>query len=166
MGLFKRHKVWWMSFSHQGRQIRRTTGTTDRRLAEAILGKVKVKLVEGQYFDRLEEHDRTLEEMMERYVRERVVGMSRHGERRARGVLKHLLPCFGAMTLSQVSPKEIAAYKWRRQQERAAPATIVKELGLMKSAFNVAIREWEWCRDNPVSGSRWGKHQQCSGPLL
>ena len=99
MGLFKRHKVWWMSFSHQGRQIRRTTGTTDRRLAEAILGKVKVKLIEGQYFDRLEEHDRTFEEMMERYVRERVVGMSRHGERRARGVLKHLLPCFGAMTL-------------------------------------------------------------------
>lgn len=25
-----------------------------------------------------------------------------------------------------------------------------KELGLMKAAFNVTIRGWQWCRDNPV----------------
>jgi hypothetical protein len=42
MGLLKRNKVWWMSFMYQGRQVRRTTGTTDKRLAESILCKVKV----------------------------------------------------------------------------------------------------------------------------
>ncbi|CAI4033496.1 putative Phage integrase [Nitrospira tepida] len=157
MGLFKRHKVWWMSFSYQGRQIRRTTGTTDRRLAESILAKIKVKLIEGQYFDRLEEQVRTVEEMMDRYHRERVIGRSRHGERRARAMLKHLLPIFGQMTLAQVTPKELAAYKWRRLQEKAAPATIVKELAFLKAAFNMAIREWEWCRDNPVRRVSMGK---------
>ena len=138
MGLFKRNKVWWMTFVYQGRQIRRSTECTDRRLAEAVLGKIKVKLVEGRYFDRLEEQERTFEEMVERYVAERVVGASRHGERRARGVLAHLLPVFGKKTLVQVTPKEIAAYKWKRQQAGAAPATIVKELALMKTAFNIA----------------------------
>ncbi|MCS6329506.1 MAG: site-specific integrase, partial [Nitrospira sp.] len=54
-------------------------------------------------------------------------------------------------------PKEIAAYKWKRQQAGAAPATIVKELALMKTAFNIAIREWEWCRDNPVCRVSMGK---------
>lgn len=157
MGLFKRNKVWWMSFVHQGRQIRRTTGSTDRRLAEAILAKVKVKLIEGQYFDRLEEQERTFQEMAERYVKERVAGASRHGERRAKCMLAHLLPVFGHMVLAHVTPKEIAAYKWRRQQEQAAPATIVKELAFMKTAFNVAIREWEWCRDNPVCRVSMGK---------
>jgi hypothetical protein len=29
-----------MNFMYQGRQIRRSTGTADRRLAEKILGKV------------------------------------------------------------------------------------------------------------------------------
>ena len=24
-------------------------------------------------------------------------------------------------------------------------------LGLLKKSFNVAIREWEWCQDNPVN---------------
>lgn len=37
MGLFKRGRVWWMSCSYQGRQVRRSTGTSDRRMAEAIL---------------------------------------------------------------------------------------------------------------------------------
>jgi len=25
-----------------------------------------------------------------------------------------------------------------------------RELAVMKKAFNLACREWEWCRDNPV----------------
>ena len=44
MGLFKRNKVWWMSFTYQGQQVRRSTECTDRRLAEAVLAKVKVKI--------------------------------------------------------------------------------------------------------------------------
>ena len=42
MGLVKRGSTWWMSFMYQGQQVRRSTGTADKRLAEAILGQVKV----------------------------------------------------------------------------------------------------------------------------
>jgi len=157
MGLFKRNKVWWMTFSHSGRQIRRSTGTTDRRLAEAILGKVKVKLIEGEHFDLLEEQERTVKEMLERYAQERALGTNAVGIRRDQGVLTHLLPVFGSMVLAQVTPKSIAAYRTQRQVEKAKPATIVKELGLFKAAFNVAIREWEWCRDNPVRRVSMGR---------
>jgi integrase len=38
----------------------------------------------------------------------------------------------------------------KRREEGAAPATINKELGTVRHVFNVAIREWEWCRDNPM----------------
>ena len=31
------------------------------------------------------------------------------------------------------------------------PQTVVKELGVLRNAFNVAIKEWEWCKENPVS---------------
>ena len=41
MGLVKRWNTWWMSFTYEGQQVRRSTGTTDKRLAEAILGKVR-----------------------------------------------------------------------------------------------------------------------------
>ena len=51
MGLVKRGSTWWMSFMYQGRQVRRSTETADKRLAEAILGKIKVQIVEGRFFE-------------------------------------------------------------------------------------------------------------------
>ncbi len=44
----------------------------------------------------------------------------------------------------------MASYKAQRRIERAAPATINKELQLVRHAFNLAMREWEWCRENPM----------------
>ncbi|MFQ5949784.1 MAG: tyrosine-type recombinase/integrase [Nitrospiria bacterium] len=150
MGLYKRGKVWWMAISHQGKQIRRPTGTSNRRLAEAILAKVTVRIVEGHFFDTLEEKERTFAEMMERYVNERSIKKAAGSIQRDQQCLKHLLPHFGEKVLVEVTPRLISAYKTKRQQEGAAPATLNKELGLMKASFNVAIREWEWCRENPV----------------
>ena len=150
MGLFKRNKVWWMSFIHNGRQVRRSTDTTDRRLAEAILGKVKVKLIEGRHFDRLEEQNRTFQEMMDRYVAERASLKAPKSRLRDQAALTHLLPIFGKKMLSEISPKLLAGYKAQRRIEQAAPATINKELQLVRHAFNLAMREWEWCRENPM----------------
>lgn len=52
--------------------------------------------------------------------------------------------------LAEISPKLLAGYKTQRRIETAAPATINKELQLVRHAFNVAMREWEWCRENPM----------------
>jgi len=150
MGLVKRHNVWWMSFMYRGRQVRRSTGTTDKRLAENILCKVKVQIAEGQFFEVREERERTFRELMDRYTKERSVGKSGKSAIRDRGALNHLLPVFGEMVLADMTPKLLAAYKAQRRIEQAAPATINKELQLVRHAFNLAMREWEWCRENPM----------------
>lgn len=149
MGLFKRGKVWWMAFTYQGKQIRRSTETSDRRLAEAIEGKVKVKIIEGRYFDTLEEKERTFDEMMELYMKEHGVKIA--SQKHYQGYIKNLLPFFGGHTLAEIAPKRIVQYKAKRYADGVTPATINRELAVMKNAFNLAIREWEWCRDNPVS---------------
>ncbi len=150
MGLLKRNRVWWMSFMYQGRQVRRTTGTTDKRLAESILCKVKVQIAEGQFFETREEQARTFGEMMARYLTERAVLKAPKSHERDRQALNHLLPVFGEMVLAEISPKGLVGYKTQRRLEHAAPATINKELQLVRHAFNVAMREWEWCRENPM----------------
>ncbi len=48
MGLVKRNTIWWMSFTYAGRQVRRSTETSDKKLAEAILSKIRVQIVEGE----------------------------------------------------------------------------------------------------------------------
>ena len=150
MGLYKRNKVWWMRLTYQGQHIRRSSGTTDRRLAEAILAKTKIKIVEGHFFDTLEERDRTFAEMMERYLKERSILKAPKSHQRDEQALNHLLPPFGGKTLVEVTPKLLAAYKAQRRLEGAAPATINKELQVVRHAFNLGMREWEWCRENPM----------------
>jgi integrase len=132
----------------QGRQVRRSTGTADRRLAEAILGKVKAQIIEGRWFEVQEEKTRTFEELMERYLAEHAAKKSQ--PRHYRGYAKNLLAFFGGRTLAEISPKLIAEYKNRRYAAGLKPASINRELASLKKAFNLAVREWEWCRANPV----------------
>ena len=47
--------------------------------------------------------------------------------------------------------RSITRYKVVRSDKGAKPATINRELAMLSKAFNLAIREWEWLRDNPVS---------------
>jgi len=148
MGLVKRGNTWWMSFMYQGQQVRRSTGTADKRLAEAILGQVKVQIVEGHFFDKPTEQQRTLVELLDRYL-------SEHAARRANyprelTSVKTLKAFFGTTTLEHVTPKRIVAYKNQRYIDGVKPATINRELATLKKAFNLARREWEWCTDNPV----------------
>jgi hypothetical protein len=44
MGLYRRKNspIWWMSFCVDKRRYQLTTGTTDKKLAEGILAKVKI----------------------------------------------------------------------------------------------------------------------------
>ena len=70
---------------------------------------------------------------------------------RDRSLKDHLLNCFGDLTLTEITPKLISEYKTKRREEEAAPKTINNELILMGHAFSLAVKEWEWVRDNPVS---------------
>jgi integrase len=149
MGLYKRNTVWWMRFKYHGQQVRRSTDTSDRRVAEAILAKITVDIVEGRYFEKREEQERTFAELMDRYLNEHV--RKQMSQRSFRGYTKNLLPFFHGYTLAQITPKLIVAYKAKRYADGVAPATINRELACMKKAFNLAIREWEWCRGNPVA---------------
>lgn len=148
MGLVKRGNVWWMSFTYEGRQIRRSTETSDKRLAEAILGKVKVQIVEGKYFDKPREDAKTFSELMDRYLREHA--SRRMHYRRYVNMVDNLKAFFGDPKLHHVTPKTIVAFKNKRYADGVTPATINRELAVLKKAFNLACREWEWTRDNPV----------------
>lgn len=64
--------------------------------------------------------------------------------------MRTLKSFFGNPTLDHVSPKRIVAHKNQRYTDRVKPATINRELATLKKAFNLARREWEWYRDNPV----------------
>lgn len=151
MGLFKRGSVWWMSFTYQGKQVRRSTETSDRKLAQRILDKVKGEIAEGKWFERLPGEEKTFREMMEKYMTEHSArNKAPKSHIRDKSLKHHLVEYFGDLSLAEVTPNLISSYKNSRREEGASPRTLNYELALMSHAFNLAIKEWEWVSDNPV----------------
>ncbi len=152
MGLYKRGGTWWMSLTFHGRRIRRATGTTNKRLAEEVLAKVKTSIVEGTWFDVAEEKSRTFGELLDEFVKDR----SRRG-RKMRfydPIVSRLRGSFGDLTLDQVTLSRLRDYKDQRRTDGVGPATINRELATVSGAFNLAVRELEWCRSNPATRVR------------
>jgi len=154
MGLYRKKgsPFWWMSFTFNRRQYQRSTGTDNLKLAQKIYAKVRSLIVERRWFEIVEAGRHTFDDLMERYMREySAIHKAPSTYERDIDLLKQLNRMFSGITLAEITPSLIAQYKTMRLSEGAAQATVRNELRLMSHAFNTAIREWEWCRENPVS---------------
>ena len=162
MGLYKRGTVWWMSFTHNGEQFRRSTETEDKKLAQRIFDKLKGEIAEGKWFEKLPGEDYTFCDMIDKYVTDySKVNKAQKSYIRDKSLKQHLIKNFGDMYLTDISSKDISDYKTRRRAEGASPRSINYELTLMSHAFNIAIRDWEWIDSNPVKkGSKEKVHNQ------
>lgn len=55
------------------------------------------------------------------------------------------------LLVSDVSAKDISRFRDDRLKS-VAPGTVNRELTLLSSVFSIALKDWEWCRTNPVRG--------------
>ena len=149
-GMYKRGRIFWMRIRHNGQPIQRSLQTTDRKLAKAIEAKIRTEIVEGSYFEKLVGCKKTFKQLMVKFIEEHAPKVSGNMQTSYTTSLKHLIPFFGETNLLSISPKMISRYKVLRNNEGAASASINRELSMMSKAFNIAVREWEWIKENPV----------------
>ena len=143
--------MWWMRFSYQGRQIRRSTDVTDRKVAEQIYFKVRGLIAAGTWGEQTQRQDKTVTDLLERYLRDHSApNKAVLTHRRDHSLAAHLLRAFGEVPLDQLRPARLAEYKASRRAHGIAPKTLNDELGLLGHAYKLAIMEWEWVTDNPV----------------
>ena len=149
-GIYQRgdSPYWWASFVDAGgKRTRCSTGTADRREAEALLAKWRLAAHMERQWD--EQPERTFDELMLGYLKE-TQGQKRDPVR-DRCSLRHLFPVFSGRTLSAITPADVRGYIRERRSEGAAASTINKEVGLFSSACNYARREWDWFVPNPAA---------------
>lgn len=151
MALIKRGKVWHLNISRKGmKPIRRSTEVTNKKLAEQIHAKVLTQIAEGKWLDVDKGKNTTFKVLLEKHLLEHSSKNEPSSEKRDVNSSKHLIPYFGEYMLADISPSLISDYKNLRYQEGVAPATINRELALMKCAYNLAINQWELATVNPV----------------
>jgi len=143
--------VWWVSYIEpSGKRVRQSTGTTDRKEAEALEAKWKLEAYRQQHWD--EKPARTFDELMLAYIK--ATAKEKRDPVRDRDVLKHLYPVFTGRELHTVLQVEVRAYISERKSKGAAAGTINREVGLFSSAVNYAKREWGWDIPNPAAGCK------------
>jgi integrase len=159
MGLYRRNKngkvlrTWWMSFTVEGKSHRISTGTTDKRLAEKAFAKMQTLIFDGRWRDFEDMSRRSLKEMIERYTSEYTNNKNHIGKARDISIFKALHAFFGEDAVLSDVGKKVGNYEvWRREGDKPVqPATIHKELSLLRRMFNIARKQWKWRITNPVS---------------
>lgn len=168
-GIYKRKdsRYWWASFTDAGgRRTRQSTGTSDRREAEALLSKWRLEAHLSNKWDK--EPERTFDELMVQYL-EMVSVHKRDKGRRDRDSVKRLMPYFTHKELSTLKAVNVIGYIAQRREAGAADGTINKELGALSAALNWARRNLGWNVPNEVQGRkpkeppgriRWITHEE------
>jgi len=152
MSLYRRKdsKVWWIHVKVKGKRIRISTETENRKRADRIHAKVLTDIEEGRWFENQIKR-KTLKEMIERYKQEYTESKDYYPKSRDKSIFKNLHAFFGEeATLSDVEDR-IGGYEYYRRSKKVKPATILKELGLLRRMFNIARKQWKWKILNPVS---------------
>lgn len=152
MGIHRRGRVWWMSFVWNGQRIRRSTGVTDRRLAERIYAKVKTEIAEGKWFDKLPGNDMTFDELAELYETEELKHTKSYGS--VTCYFKGLRKYFGKYRLAEIDDQFIKVFIRHRLAENVVPGTIRRQMNIFIRMFNFA-REEKLVREVPLV--KWPK---------
>lgn len=131
-GVFQRGKVWWYSFVRDGELYRESAETTLKTTAQTKLAR-RIREIEDGFTRAKISVSELIESAFRHYEREGFSSLQDAKERWE----KHLKPVFGSLRASQVTTEKLAAYGAARLQEKAARATINRELALLRLAFNL-----------------------------
>lgn len=149
MGIYRRDgsKVWQMTFCVSGKQIRQTTGTEDKKLAERIYRKILGQIAEGKWFELDVASRITFEEMAAKYEDEEYQRLK--SKRSTQGYLKQLKAYFGSYALGDLNPALFNEFIQMRKKKGVKSSTINRQLNLLRRMLNLAKKRWLWIKDVP-----------------
>lgn len=140
--------IWWVSYTDaSGRRIRRTTGTSNKREAQALEAKWKHEAHQVSQWGMEPSH--TFEDLMLAYLPavEGEINLAPVGF-----AIKRLKGMFAGRVLEKIKRADISAYIAKRKGDGISNATINRELDVFSAAINYARKRWDWDIPNPVHG--------------
>lgn len=139
---------YFIDYRVHGRRVREGIGSS-RKAAEQALAVRKAEIVQGRYQFR-ERHRTTFAELAGQYMP--LARVNKRSWGRDQSLLTNLLPVFGARRLDDIGPLLIEEYK-RQRLEKVRPATVNRELALLKHMLNLAVG-WKKLASNHMRGVR------------
>ena len=110
---------------------------------------------EGRYFKFAEARKHTLKELIDRYIEN--ILPTKPKARSQKQQLEWWRDEIGHYVLADVTPALVTEGKEKLQNEKTrtgkprAPATVKRYLAALSHVFTIAVKDWNWTTDNPVS---------------
>lgn len=145
--IYKRGEIWWGRAQRQNQEQRRSLKTKNRAVAQKRLRQWLDDLDAVEWGDKPR---RTLDDAVERFIKEHFPTLKPKTKIRYRTSIKHLMDHFGGVTMDQVKGK-LPDFEAARRARGVSSSTIRRDLACLSVIFASAI-DWEWLDDsgNPV----------------
>jgi integrase len=160
MSLFKRGSIWHAYVSIDGIRHHKSTGTSNRRQAEAILRQFHEELNEARHRLPQLKPTMTFGELAALFIGS---GM---GKPHSLDRLKHLLPFFSDMCVLHINTSAIRKYRQERNRQKAlTAATVNRDLSVLRRLLYWAVEEG-YLVTNPLGRLRMERERRTKRPVL
>ncbi|MEW8659041.1 MAG: site-specific integrase [Candidatus Thiodiazotropha endolucinida] len=145
MAIYKRGKIWWMTFTTPtGSRIRRSTQTCNRKSAQELHDKLKNETWRTEALG--EKPTRLWDEASKRWILEMNHKADHHKDK---AKLTWLAEYLNGVKLTEIN-RELLDKIGREKAAEASTATANRYLALVRSILRKAVREWDWLQQAPI----------------
>lgn len=144
MALCKRNNIWWIRFSHNGKRIQRSTGTSNKQAAQELHDRIKADLWRQCKLN--EKPDRLWQEAVVRWLKESTYKRSLKDDKRQ---LKWVNLYLNNKKLSEINSDMIEEIAKKKEESNVTPATVNRLLALIRSILRKAELKWKWIEKAP-----------------
>ena len=135
----KQSAVWWIQFFYRGAKHRESSGSTNKAVAIRLLKRRLGEIGQGRPVIGRAVERTTFDDLAEMLLTDYRVNGRRSLER-IEAAIEHLRSAFARIRAVDVTTDRITAYVAARQAEKAANATINRELAALKRMFRLGER--------------------------
>lgn len=165
MALYKRNSTWWVSFTHQGKRIQRSTGTSDKVAAQEFHDRFKAEL---WTITKLESKPvYSWRDAVMRWLKENATKRSIETDKvHFRWLDAHL----SHYQLHEISNNVLEQVALKKEAEGVTLTTVNRVMEIVRALLTKAHREWEWIDKLPVvrmrqvenNRIRWLSHEEAA----
>jgi integrase len=133
-----RGAIWWIRYKVDGKCYEESSGSTDRRKAEKLLGRREAELGLGQFV--APNVKRTTLDDLAKLLRESYVAKGNRSLPRAEDAIGRLTDQFGGGARAEAVRDRVGEYEANRLAAGAARATVNYELAILRRMFRLGVK--------------------------
>src|SRR5215471_18497352 len=149
-----RGRIWWIQYTHRGKVYRESSRSTRRKDAEALYKRRMAEIGRGRLIG--PNAEKTTYEDLEQMLRDHYRTNGLRSFARVEDALRHLAGFFSRALALEITADRVLRYIAHRQEEKAANATINRELAALRRMFVLGERS-EKVRRCLMTSSRWSR---------